>query len=249
MADFPPYNPLDKKNLGASVADALLVRDVMSLKATIAKPFNGAGIYALYYTGGFAPYEPLAKVNRDKRVDETRRYRAPIYVGKAVPEGARKGGKGLNGKPGRALHARLNDHLKSIQAAATTLDVADFQCRFLVVEDIWIPLGESLLIAKFVPVWNMVVEGFGNHAPGKGRYQGKIPLWDVLHPGRDWALRCEPRKETADDIIAKVEAHFRRHLEMASSEVRGISDLAKYAPEAIAVTENGDDDTDEDADS
>ena len=41
----PPYNPLDKKNLGVSVADALLARNVESLP--LSEPFIGAGIYAI----------------------------------------------------------------------------------------------------------------------------------------------------------------------------------------------------------
>ena len=40
---------LDKQNLGVSVADALLVKDVGPLPPT--EPFLGAGIYTIYYTG------------------------------------------------------------------------------------------------------------------------------------------------------------------------------------------------------
>ena len=48
------------------------------------------------------------------------------------------------------------------------MDIKTFQCRYLVVDDIWIPLGEALLIAKFSPIWNKVVDGFGNPRPRKG---------------------------------------------------------------------------------
>jgi hypothetical protein len=61
-------------------------------------------------------------------------------------------------------------------------------------------LGETLLIAKFKPLWNMSIEGFGNHDPGAGRYGGLRPLWDVLHPGRAWAEKCKMRPETAADL-------------------------------------------------
>jgi hypothetical protein len=71
----------------------------------------------------------------------------------------------------------------------------------MIVDDIWIPLGESLLIAKFDPLWNKLIDGFGNHDPGKGRHAGLRPRWDVLHPGRPWAERCQPRDETAEQII------------------------------------------------
>ena len=35
------------------------------------------------------------------------------------------------------------------QVAAENLDVDDFECRYLIVDDIWIPLGETLLIGRF----------------------------------------------------------------------------------------------------
>lgn len=231
-----PYNPLDRKNLGASVAEALLERNVLPLTDVVDARFEGAGIYVLYYTGSFAPYAPLAAINRDNQ------FRAPIYIGKAVPKGARKGGQGLSGKRDNALHKRLSDHVKSIQAAAASLDVRDFHCRYLRVEDIWIPLGESLLIAKYLPVWNMVVEGFGNHAPGGGRYSGKIPLWDMLHPGRNWGAKCKPRPETPADIIAKIDAHFGHTLDTAGAEVHGAAAFAQLAEDApIWQGEGGDD--------
>jgi len=86
-----PYNPLDKRRLGESVAKALLARPVVALPP--AEPFVGAGIYALYYTGSFPAYRKIAERNASDQ------WAAPIYVGKAVPPGARKGGFG-NHDPG-----------------------------------------------------------------------------------------------------------------------------------------------------
>jgi hypothetical protein len=239
MSDIP-YNPLDRKNLGASVAEALLARPVQPLADVVATRFEGSGIYVLYYVGDFQPYAPLANLNRNGE------FRLPIYIGKAVPEGARKGGgQGKKKKGDRALHKRLKEHAKSIAAATTTLRLADFQCRYLRVEDIWIPLGESLLIAKFLPVWNKVVEGFGNHAPGGGRYSGKIPLWDVFHPGRDWGAKCQPRPETVADIETMINNHFRDSLDAASAEVRGaatFAELAEDAPIWLGPTNSGETD-------
>ncbi|MEE1273759.1 MAG: Eco29kI family restriction endonuclease, partial [Olegusella sp.] len=51
-------------------------------------------------------------------------------------------------------------------------------------------------------VWNMLVEGFGNHDPGKGRRQGMRPLWDMLHPGRPWAEKLQPHTISAAQIAA-----------------------------------------------
>ena len=193
-----PFNPLDKKNLGASVAEAMLEQEAQPLGEL--KPFFGVGIYAIYYTGDFKPYAPLAARNRDGR------FQAPIYVGKAIPKGARKGG-GVGETRSRSLYDRLKEHGESVDLVAN-LKIEDFHCRFLVVDDIWIPLGESLLIAKFAPLWNALVDGFGNHDPGKGRYNGLRPRWDVLHPGRAWADKCKVREESQEHIMRDVDNYF-----------------------------------------
>jgi len=200
VSQSKPFNPLNRVNIGASVAQALLQKEPIPLGKI--KPFGGAGIYAIYYTGNFKPYEPIAKRCRNGK------FEAPIYVGKAIPAGARKGGTGLNVSAGKVLYNRLSEHAESIRDV-DNLDIKDFFCRFLVVDDIWIPLGESLLIAKFSPIWNNIVDGFGNHDPGKGRYEGMRPRWDVLHPGRAWSTKCKPRRETPQQIIADVSTYFR----------------------------------------
>lgn len=186
-----PFNPLDKRHLGENVGQAMLRQSVKPLGNQ--ESFEGAGIYAIYYTGDFPGYEALAEQNRGNR------FLAPIYVGKAVPKGTRKGGD-LEAAPGRVLQGRLNQHAKSIEEASN-LNIDDFHCRYLIVDDIWIPLGESLLIAKFYPLWNKLIDGFGNHDPGKGHHAGLRPRWDVLHPGRPWADRCQARNETEEQII------------------------------------------------
>lgn len=181
-----PFNPLDKRNLGTSVADALLARPRSALPPE--EKFIASGVYAIYYQGQFDLYRPIAVANLSTADRDV-----PIYVGKAVPAGARKGGLGLEAVPGTSLHDRLCKHAESIRQA-NNLALADFFCRFLAVDDIWIPLGESLLIEMFSPLWNVVVEGFGNHDPGKGRHQGKRSAWDVIHPGRPWSEKLQPGK-------------------------------------------------------
>lgn len=195
---YEPFNPLDKKHLGASAANALLNSKIYKLPP---EPFVAAGVYAIYYIGEFPAYKALAEVNVNDQ------FACPIYVGKAVPDGARKGGQGDDVDPGTALYKRLNDHAKSL-TAATNLNIEDFRCRFLSVDDIWIPLTESLLIEWFKPVWNCVLDGFGNHDPGKGRHSGKMPFWDCLHPGRAWAERLQPCSATAEELEAKVRKYL-----------------------------------------
>ncbi|NLW81818.1 MAG: Eco29kI family restriction endonuclease [Desulfovibrionales bacterium] len=178
-----PFNPLDKTNLGESVAEAMLQQPVHPLPPD--EPFIGAGIYAIYFEGDFALYAEIAGQNKAEQ------YRWPIYVGKAVPAGARKGGYGLGADPGQALYKRLSEHAGSINDAEN-LNLSDFRCRFLVVDDIWIPLAESLLVEMYSPLWNQKIDGFGNHDPGKGRYNQQRSPWDVIHPGRAWAYKLQP---------------------------------------------------------
>ena len=120
----------------------LLAQDVQPLPPS---RFIGAGVYALYYIGDFPAYVALVDVNKDDQ------FLSPIYVGKAVPEDARKDGQVEDVDPGTALYKRLNDHAKSIDAA-TNLNLAVFRCRCLEVDDIWIPLAESMVIERFKPV-------------------------------------------------------------------------------------------------
>jgi len=49
-----PYNPLAKENLGKSLADALLERDLGPLPPP--EKFIAAGVYAIHYNGSFKAY-------------------------------------------------------------------------------------------------------------------------------------------------------------------------------------------------
>jgi hypothetical protein len=192
-------------HLGESIRDALLKRPLFPMPPE--ERFPGAGIYALYYTGKFPAYEAMAARNRDGR------FELPIYVGEAVPEGARKGGVLDPAKPTFKLAARLREHANSIRA--TNLRIEDFAYRFLVVEDIWIPLGEALMIHTFAPVWNKIVDGFGIHTPGKNRPQ-TISAWDTLHPGRGFVKKVNllPNPRSQKEWIKDV----RRYLELPREE-------------------------------
>lgn len=195
-----PFNPLDKKNLGSSVAAALMAQPPKRLGDM--RSFHGAGIYAIYYTGKFTPYAAIASRNQGLEPE------LPIYVGKSIPVGGRKSTALPDTSKSKALVSRLREHADTI-AATGNLNLADFLCRHLVVDDIWIPLGESLLITQFSPLWNSLVDGFGNHDSGAGRYKGLRPRWDVLHPGRLWAEKCQPRQETEQNIQGDIEEFLR----------------------------------------
>ena len=104
-----PYNPLEKENLGKSVADSLIKQKPVSLGSI--DRFSGAGVYAIYYTGNFDAYSKLRDWNTS--IEDLN---VPIYVGKAVPTGGRKGNVDpeVSGK-GTALFSRLDEHRKSIE--------------------------------------------------------------------------------------------------------------------------------------
>lgn len=195
MGKNAPYNPLDKIRLAESVANAILQRPVEPLPPT--ECFAGAGVYALYYVGDFPAYRAIAASNRDGRFEQ------PIYVGKAIPEGGRRGGLRLQETRTTALFRRLTEHAESIRQVEN-ISLGDFFCRYLVVDDIWIPLGEALLIQRFEPVWNTKLDGFGNHDPGSGRYNQKRSPWDTVHPGRRWAMKCGENDRSAEQILAEL---------------------------------------------
>jgi len=198
MDNEPIFNPLAKRNLGKSIVDALLESPALPLSKI--DDFPGAGVYAIYYRGAFPNYKPLSLLNQREPAH-------PIYVGKAVPKGGRKGASMDASLDSTALSKRLLEHKASIECVES-LRIKDFTYRCLVVDDIWISLGETLVIQRFQPLWNQVVDGFGNHDPGAGRYGGMRPPWDELHPGRTWAARCQPPKLTRKEILKMVDDYM-----------------------------------------
>lgn len=194
------FNPLDMENLATSIANKLLSTEAVSADAI--GNFRGAGVYSIYYRGDFPAYAPLREPENED---------IAVYVGKAVPSGGRKGISVATTANTLALGNRLREHIKSI-TQAENLEIDDFRFRYVVVEPIWIPLGESVLIQRSSPVWNSVVEGFGNHDPGKGRIAGLRPRWDTLHPGRPWAAKYGSRLETAQHIADDALEYLRSRL-------------------------------------
>lgn len=193
MSNSEAFNPLDMDNLADSLVRALEAKPAATLEDL--PTFTGAGLYALYYVGSFPAYSGI--VSRAEQGKEI-----PLYVGKAVPKGARKG-QAKEGSTTQQLRARLAKHARSIDAAQN-LELSDFRARWLVTEQIWIPLGESALIQEYQPIWNSWLDGFGNNDPGKGRHQGKVSMWDTLHPGRTWAEKLVPGGYAPVELEAEV---------------------------------------------
>jgi hypothetical protein len=124
--------------------------------------FAGQGVYGLYYIGNFEPYRRLAESNLVA-------CRFPIYIGKAVRPGRRKGIIATEAET-NDLFKRLREHTKSIRQAVN-IEAHDFRCRFMLlndtVGDLIVPV-ESELIRIHKALWNMFIDGFGNHDPAKG---------------------------------------------------------------------------------
>jgi|SRR3990170_829279 len=164
------------------------------------EPFPGTGVYGLYYAGEFELYSKIAALNKQKCVQ-------PIYVGKAVPVGWRTARTA--GTEDATLSQRLREHAKSI-SQSSNLKIDDFRCRFTILKDAestMITIVEAELIRKYKPLWNTIVDGFGNHDPGSGRYNQAKSEWDVLHPGRPWAERLTGESPRLEDIKAKIKQY------------------------------------------
>ena len=186
MADL--YDPLTYENLMAGVALYFSQRPIERLDRV--EVAEGPGIYALSYAGELPVYQSIPGTD------------SPIYVGKAVPKGWRKGESVDPTDP--ALRRRIGEHVKSINETEN-LAVADFNVRYLAVEPIWITLTERFLIDRYQPLWNRCLDGFGNHRPGSGRSNSERSWWDTLHPGRKWATHLPSSRsltEAEEMVIA-----------------------------------------------
>ena len=225
MDESAPYNPLDKDHLADSIAREFHKQDLHPLPPG---SFTGAGIYAIYYCGNFPLYSAFSQSLKDyeaanKENPKTAGLRPPkpLYIGKSEPPGSRKGARVgddesdeepeeaaeigaqdlLIKKPThKKLYRRLVKHSKSI-AATTNLSLSDFRCRYMLVDEVWVPLGEARLVDSFRPVWNVLIEGFGSNVEGGGRKDTARPVWDILHPGRKEDLGFQISPDVEKQII------------------------------------------------
>lgn len=195
-----PFDPLAVEHIGVTLAVELLEQPLLSLPPP--ESFPGAGVYAVYYVGNHPAYAPLLELDTDGGC------RYPVYIGKAVRESAKQG---FNPSPTKtkSLFNRLKSHAKSIQEAEVAgqdkhIKLSDFRCRYLVLNDAYITLAESVLITTFRPAWNGM--GLGSNGVGGPRMAGQASLWDSLHPGRagrpigDSARAAEAAEQIVESI-------------------------------------------------
>lgn len=188
-----PYQP---DVLGRLIGETMLEQPRHKLADL--QEFYGSGVYAIYYNGNYKAYQRISKTD------------TPIYVGKADPRTP------LAETPfeqGAKLTDRLRHHAKSIKAAPG-LNIADFDCRFLVAKSGLQKAAEDYLLAHFRPLWNQkIMSGFGKHGDSPKTRANKRSGWDTLHLGRGWAAKegNKPNARSPDEIIAEIESHFDRH--------------------------------------
>ncbi len=191
------FDPTAPGTAGRIVALSLVAQKRQSMRDI--PNFYGAGVYAIYYNGGFEPYLPIAGKDH------------PIYVGKADPmDPAAKDAVAQ----GTRLSARLNEHAKNIGKATSTLRIEDFECRFLIVQTGFQTSAEGYLIDFFKPIWNSeqnICFGLGKHGDSSSTRGNKRSPWDTMHPGRAWAASSAQDQKTHELIIAQIGEHFERH--------------------------------------
>ncbi len=191
---FDPSNP---KVVGRFVALAMVAQQCHSLEH-IPRTY-GSGVYALYYTGDFAPYRPISG-------SET-----PIYVGQASPalSNAR-----TPLEQGPKLCGRLTDHRKNIGKVLNTLRLSDFEFRSLVVQSGWETAAEDYLIHLFRPIWNNetnILYGLGKHGDSATTRANRRSPWDTLHPGRSWAAQSTQDAKSVSQIEHELTGHFAKN--------------------------------------
>lgn len=178
------FDPADPKAIGRMVSIALLAQPLFRLDAV--QPAYGSGVYAIYYRGDHPFYRAISR-------SET-----PIYVGKADPANY---DASTTREQGAKLTERLLEHAGTISIAEDyasklppllfPIRLGDFLCRRLVCATNAQLVAEKHLIRMFWPIWNSETKacwGLSKHGDAAKTRSNKRSPWDVVHPGRLWAL-------------------------------------------------------------
>lgn len=193
------FDPADPKAIGRMVSIALLAQPLVALSDV--RPTYGSGVYAIYYRGDHPLYGGISG-------SET-----PIYVGKADPA---NDDASTTREQGAKLTGRLLEHAGTITTAENYSDklpphlspikLEDFVCRRLVCATNAQLVAEKHLIRTFWPIWNQETKacwGMSKHGDAAGTRANKRSPWDVVHPGRPWALDKRLVDSLPPDEIAR----------------------------------------------
>jgi len=194
------FDPSDPKVVGRMVALALLAQPQVSLASI--SPAYGSGVYAIYYKGNHPLYERISGTE------------TPIYVGKADPA---KDDASNPREQGSKLTGRLLEHASTIETAEAygkdglaaglhPISLSDFTCRRLVCSTNAQLVAEKHVIQMFWPLWNSETKacwGMSKHGDAATTRANKRSPWDVVHPGRQWALAATLVDSLSPDEIRK----------------------------------------------
>jgi hypothetical protein len=201
------FDPGDPKVVGRMVSLALIAQPLVAL--TDIQPAYGSGVYAIYYRGQHPLYRNISG-------SET-----PIYVGKADPA---NDDASTTREQGAKLTARLLEHAGTIGVAEgyaanlpphlSAIYLRDFVCRRLVCATNAQLVAEKHLIRTFWPIWNSETKacwGMSKHGDSAATRANKRSPWDVIHPGRLWALDDRLADSLSpDEIRRRVDATLER---------------------------------------
>jgi hypothetical protein len=237
------FDPSDPKVVGRMVALALLAQNRVPLKQIA--PTYGSGVYAIYYEGDHPFYQAISGTE------------TPIYVGKADPA---SGDASTVREQGPRLTGRLLEHAGTIETAATygraglphglyPIRLEDFTCRRLVCATNAQLVAEKHLIGMFWPLWNSETKacwGMSKHGDAAKTRANKRSPWDVVHPGRAWALddvlvdslTPDGVRARINEILTKVPART-DHASLLE-EVLGAFRQQDALPETAALSPLGD---------
>lgn len=94
------------------------------------------------------------------------------------------------------------------------LHIEDFMCRRLVCATNAQLVAERHLIGTFRPLWNKEMNicwGISKHGDDAKKRSNKRSPWDVMHPGRDWAMdEILKDKKSPEVITALISDHFKK---------------------------------------
>lgn len=198
------FDPADPDTAGRLVALALIAQDRVPL-GRVARTY-GSGVYAIYYRGDHPLYATVSGTE------------TPIYVGKADPDSPNAR---TPREQGPRLFGRLKDHRRMIETVGAyaerealphPLRLDDFEARRLVCATNAQLVAEKHLIAMFRPIWNNEIGicwGISKHGDAATTRANKRSPWDVMHPGRAWAMaESLDDKASPEDIERRISEHF-----------------------------------------
>ena len=198
------FDPAKPSIAGRLVALALIAQPLIPISRL--DKMYGSGVYAIYY---FGPHPAYKKISGTE---------TPIYVGKADP---RSSEAKTPREQGPQLYGRVKDHQKAIDTVEKyalehqdpdALRITDFQYRRLVVATNAQLTAERYLISLFEPIWNeetRICWGISKHGDSATTRSNDRSPWDVLHPGRKWAMSHLLRdKKTREQILAEIDTHL-----------------------------------------